>query len=195
LSREKPEPVEWPKIPVVLPNGGRIDPTDPELVPLGDGDLAPRQLTYSHPGDAKSPPCEIVFEVRGGAPVCTSLHLWSDDERQVRAKDLSAIKLDNLRDDVYAMRRYARGPDGAIEHLINWPGSPAYRRDRKRVEQAGSRRQVITAQLLSRVAQVHQGAPEGGRLAAVESAFNVQERQALRYIAAAKKAGLIDGND
>jgi hypothetical protein len=37
------------------------------------------------------------------------------------------------------------------------------------------------------------GAPEGGRLEAVCAAFDVSERQALRYMALAKQKGLIDG--
>lgn len=54
-------------------------------------------------------------------------------------------------------------------------------------------RHSITPEFLSRVAEKHQAAHEGGRLAAVIAAFGpVSERQALRYIAQAKREGLIE---
>jgi hypothetical protein len=56
-------------------------------------------------------------------------------------------------------------------------------------------RRKITPKFLSRVAEIHQAAPEGGRLAAVKVAFMVNERQALRYIAAARKEGWLPPRD
>ena len=48
----------------------------------------------------------------------------------------------------------------------------------------------ITPEFLSRVAEIYQAAPEGGRLEAVVAAFSVSERQAWRYISQAKQEGL-----
>jgi hypothetical protein len=56
-------------------------------------------------------------------------------------------------------------------------------------------RRKITPEFLSRVAEIHRAAPEGGRLAAVKVAFMVNERQALRYIAAARKKGWLPPRD
>lgn len=178
----------WP-ITTKLPDGGRIEVTDSTIVPMGDV-FAHRQLTYIHDGGTARPACKIVFEVRNGVPVCTSLHLWSqpDSETYVRAKHLSGVKLDSLRDDVYAYAGvFTRNPDsgGWIQNMTG------YRQNRKRVERATTRRKV-TPEFLSRVAQLHNGTPEGGRLEAVKAAFGVSERQALRYIARAREEGLIN---
>src|SRR5262249_21771263 len=147
--------------------------------------------TYTYDGDANRPACKVIFEVRNGVPVCTSIHLWSPDGgSHVRAKDLNAIKLDNLRDDVFGyVGVFVPNPDGGLMRKL---GPTAFLQDRKRVERATQRRK-ITPEFLSRVAEIHKAAPEGGRLAAVKAAFKVKERQALRYIDQARRKGLIDG--
>jgi hypothetical protein len=171
-----------------LPDGSRIEVTDPEIVPMGDV-FAHRQLTYSRDGGADRPACKIVFEVRNGVPVCASLHLGSSEsESHVRTKDLNAVKLDDLRDDVYgAAGVFVPNADGGFIRKLG-----RFHDDRKRVEQATQRRKV-TPEFLGRVAEIHNGAAIGGRLEAVRAAFNVSERQALRYIGEAKRRGLIDG--
>jgi hypothetical protein len=105
--------------------------------------------------------------------------------------DLNAIKLDDLRDNVYGLVGvFTRNPDGG--GWVRQLGPASFRRDRKRVESV-TRRRKVTPELLSQVAEVHQAAPERGRLEAVKAAFCVSERQALRYIGEAKQRGLIDG--
>jgi hypothetical protein len=183
------EPVPM-KLVVELDDGGRIEVTDMEPVPMGDV-FAHRQLTYAHDGDADRPACKIVFEVRNGVPVCAGISLGSaDGGTLVRAKDLTAIKLDNLRDDVFALAGvFVPNPDGGLVRKFG-PGS--FHKDRKRTERATQRRK-ITPEFLNRVAEIHNGAPEGGRVAAIKAAFKVKERQALRYIALAKQKELING--
>jgi hypothetical protein len=173
-----------------LLDGGRIEVTDMTPVPMGDV-FAHRELTYTHDGDSGRPACKVVFEVCGGVPVCNSIELSvTDSGTHVRAKDLSAIKLDNLREDVFAhVGVLVPNPDGGLVRRFG-PGS--FHRDRKRIEHA-TRRRKVTPELLSRVAEIHNGAPAGGRLEAVRAAFNVSERQALRYMALAKQRGLTNG--
>lgn len=86
-----------------------------QRMPMGDV-FAHRQLTYTHDGDANRPACKIVYEARHGVPVCASITLGSADSgAHVRAKDLSAIKLDNLRDDVFAhVGVFVPNPDGGL---------------------------------------------------------------------------------
>jgi hypothetical protein len=172
-----------------LPDGSHIEATDPKIVAMGDG-FAHRQLTYTHHGDEKRPACKIVFEVRKAVPVCASVELCSSDSgSHVRTRDLTAIKLDNLRDDVYAAAGvFIPNPDGGFVRKI---GPGAFREDRKRVERATQRRKV-TPEFLSQVAELHNGAVVGGRLEAIKAAFGVSERQALRYIGEAKRRGLIN---
>jgi hypothetical protein len=78
--------------------------------------------------------------------------------------------------------------DGRFVHRLN------YRRDRQRVEQVKTRR-TMTPDLIARVAQIHNTTPEGSRIAAIRAAFGIAERQALRYIAQARKDGLIKNDD
>jgi hypothetical protein len=172
-----------------LPDGARIEATDPELVPMGDA-FAHRQLTYTHDGDATRPACEIVFEVRDRVPICSTLRLGSpESETVVRAKDLNAIRLDDLRDDVYAAKGvFMPDPDGGYVRKI---GPTSFQRDRKRVE-AVTRRRKVTPEFLRQVAEVYKNAPVGGRLRAIETAFFVSERQAIRYKRQAEEMELID---
>jgi hypothetical protein len=171
-----------------LPDGARIEVTDAEIVPMGT-EFAYRQLTYSRDSDDDRPACKIVFEVRDGVPVCSTLCLGSSDGGiQVRARDLKAIKLDDLRDSVYAAAGvFTRNPDGGWVLKLGWASS---KQDRKRVENV-TRRRKVTPEFLSQVAEVHQAAPEGARVEAVKAAFFVSERQALRYIGQAKQRELI----
>ena len=170
-----------------LPDGGQVEVTDTAVVPLGDV-RAYRQLTYTHSGDSDRPACRAVFEVRDEVPVCASFTLEGADGHPVRAKDLRAVKLDELRDDVFAfVGVFVPNPEGGWVLRV---GRGSYHRDRKHVEQAARRRKV-TPELLEKVAAVHQAAPEGERIDAVRAAFGVQTRQALRYISQAKGKGLL----
>jgi hypothetical protein len=170
-----------------LPDGGQIKVTDMKPVQIGDVHTF-RQLTYSHAGNDERAACEIVFEVRDGAPVCARLTFTSDSEHGVRAKDLKAMKLDQLCQDVFGYVVGGPNPSGSGVMVTVGPGS--YLQDREHVERAMRRRRV-TPQLKREVAAVHAAAPERGRMAAVIRAFGVSERQALRYIAAAKRDGFI----
>jgi hypothetical protein len=73
-------------------------------------------------------------------------------------------------------------------------GPGTYRESREHVKKAVTRRRKwkITPEFLEKVAKVHVNAREGQRLAAVQTEFQVEERQALRYIAAAREARLIN---
>jgi hypothetical protein len=189
-----PPGVEWVDMKVVteLADGGKVEATDTAIVPMGEV-FAYRQLTYTHAGDANLPACKIVFEVRNEVPVCTSVHLWSntDSETAVRAKDLSALKLDNLRYDLYAWTGvFVENPDGGwTRKLVS--DRRSFLQDRKSVERATPRRK-LTIDFLTRVAELHNATSAGGRIEAVCDAFDVSERTAFRYIAQAKKRGLIE---
>jgi hypothetical protein len=175
------------KVSYVLSDGGRVEVTDRTLVPMGDV-RAYRQLTYTHDGGNGRPACRIIFEVRDGSPVCSDFSISSVGRISVRAKDLRAFKLDDLRDDVYAhVGVFTPNPTGGWVLTV---GRGSYHRDRKHVEQA-TRRRKVTSELLEKVAKVHSAAPDGARLEAVVSGFQVSPRQALRYIASAKSKGLI----
>jgi hypothetical protein len=172
-----------------LPDGSRIEVTDPEIVPMSDA-FAHRQLTYTRDGSTGQPALRIVFEVRDGVPVCVDFHLSSGSEGQIRAKDLNAVNLDGLRDDVYgAAGVFVANPDGGYVRRV---GLTSFRRDRNHVRRV-TRRRTVTPEILRQVADVHDSTPHGSRIEAIRDEFSVSERTALRYIAQAKQEGLING--
>jgi len=171
-----------------LPDGARIVVTGPKRVPMGEF-FAYEQLTYSRGADGERPAREIVFEVRNREPVCASIKLGGHDETCVQAGDLESIRLDDLRDNIYAcVGVFVPNPDGG--DLIHRIGPAAFLQDRKRVQSVTRRRRLKRAFLME-VAKVHQAAPEGTRIKAVKAAFHVEDSQANRYIKAARKEGLI----
>lgn len=149
------------------------------VVPMGDG-YAFQRITYTKGN------CRLVFEVRNGLPGCVSAEFTSKGSF-IRPKDLAAIRLDDIRADVYGLTGVTKAADGRFVHRMNFD------RDSKRVDQIKTRRK-LTPEFLAEVATVVREAPEGGRIDAVRAAFGVSLRQALRYMAQAKKHGLIDDN-
>jgi hypothetical protein len=180
-----------------LPDGGSVEVTNATVVPMGDV-WAYEQLTYTHPGNdspghRSRPACRIVFEVRNGVPICTTASLSSAGQITVRPKDFRALKLDELRSDVYAyVGVLVPNPDVPGQLMIRVGPGVSYREGREHVKQVTHRRR-ITPELLERVAKVCATAREGAQMEAVKAAFQVGDRQAWRYIAGARKAGLIDG--
>lgn len=175
-----------------LPDGGHLKVTEGEIVPLGEL-FAHREITYYRPASDVDPAVELVFTVRDGVPMCTSVRLWSGDgDPAVRVKDLKKIPLERLVHDVFAYVGIYRPNPNEVGGYIHTRGSAElYRRDRKYVERATARRK-ITPDFLQRVAEVHNGAAEGSRIAAVRDEFDgVSESQAKRYIKAARERGFI----
>jgi len=150
---------------------------------MGDGG-AFEHVTYRRGG------VEIVFEVRDRVPVCTKVLLTPDpDTREpLRAKDLTAIRLDDIREDVYAAVGVFKG--NPTDGWVHEGGRESARRDRRKVREAVKRR-TITTVLLQQVAATH-AAAAGAKVAAVADAFGVDKRTAHRYIAAAREKGLME---
>ena len=134
--------------------------TDDEMVPLGEF-FAERVVERRIEQDGLT--YVAVFEVRGGVPYCTKISIEADPSTVVRQKHLDALKLNQMRDDTYALvglcERTLRD-DGHYTYTRNH-GGPAFRRHRKNVERATKRRRV-TPEFLRKVAEVHASArPEG----------------------------------
>ncbi|MGD9622528.1 MAG: hypothetical protein AB7G47_13220 [Mycolicibacterium sp.] len=175
-----------------LADGGRIEATDRELVPMGDC-YAAREVTYSHPGSADRPACRIVFEIKQSIPVCTSLSLTAADniETSVMPKHLTAISLENLRRDVYGyVGVFKANPETGELYRSIRQGS--FRSDSNTADKATRRSKLESPEFLQRVADVHDSAPKGATVEAVMAAFNRKQRQALRYIREARDKGFIN---
>ncbi len=99
--------------------------------------------------------------------------------------------MEGLRDDAVTWFGVTRPNPNGGRVLVRGPG--ARRGDRREVETAAARRR-ITPEFLRRVKDVHRSAPEGRNLAAVKEEFNVEERQALRYIKRANAMRPIEKN-
>jgi hypothetical protein len=160
-------------------------------VPLGDR-FAHQRIAYHHRGDDHRPAAWIAYEIRNGVPVCTGIAMWSNDQNQVRTRDLSATWLERVRDKAYAATGiFTANPSGGWVRTLG-PGTlPA---DARQVKRAATSPRKMTPEFLTRVAEVYNSTPLGSRTEAVCAAFNPtpHQRTALRWIHMAKKAGLID---
>ncbi len=179
-----------------LPGGGTVEVTDRAFVPFGNKGLyTHRELTYRHPGDVTRLPHTVVFQTGdAGIPVCASVRVDADGGTGVMTKHLKALRLEEIRADVFAFAGlYTRTPQGDYMRRL---GRAEFETNRGAVAKVGSRRRM-TPHLLAQIASIHNGATPGGKIAAVKNAFHVERRQALRYISAARDAGLIseDGNE
>ena len=119
-------------------------------------------------------------------PGCVSIKLCAGDDF-IRTKDLTAIKLDQLRDEaVNAVGMMIPDPDGGHDAPVKIV--------RKALRQATTRRKINT-DFLRRIAETYKNAPAGDRAEPIRATFGVSTRQAWRCIAQAREKGLLDGND
>jgi hypothetical protein len=81
-------------------------------------------------------------------------------------------------------------PAGGFVHIF---GAAAYLDDDRLIRRTTRRK--LTRQRLERIADVYGAAREGQHTDAIMRKFNVGERQALRYIAAARHEGFIKPDD
>ncbi|WP_197377554.1 hypothetical protein [Mycolicibacterium baixiangningiae] len=160
-----------------LPDGGNVEITDDQYADMGSG-FSYRVVTY------RKDAVEIVFEIRDGVPGCVSIKIAGEDGF-IRQKDLAAIRLADIREEVYTAVGIGSFTTEGDDYELSSPEA------RKALTRATTRRKVDD-NLLRRVAEVHQSVPEGGRIAAVMGAFHVSERQALRYIRSANDRGFLN---
>lgn len=166
-------------------------PTDSEVVPVGDHGL-PTQLRYWHEGGDEQPGCVIEIEVWDGTPVCTRAELIGkpDSPIPVRSKDLKALAamVDPIIERAGVMFGFSR--NGAAGWGLAQPGSIDDQRARLRSVRS-SRRRLDNPVFLKEVAEVYNSAPKP-KVTAIVDAFDCSERNAYRFIGAAREAGLID---
>jgi len=167
-------------------------------VVVGDR-LVPPVIEVDFPGADGQPSLYMLIEMIDGVPRCTEITFKrTEDGREIRDKDIRAISK-------------AEGLDAWIETFVTLcsgelvPSEKAgqvtavYRSDPNTVRtgmrairdvRKGSRR-PLTPDRKQRVADVY-NAQESGGIEAVEAAFSVSRSTAVRYIRAAREAGLIE---
>lgn len=156
--------------------------------------LVPTQIEVLLPGADGQPRLEMFIEVIDGVPRCTELLLKRTEAgREIRPRDLRAIDLEDFVETFVAMvsAEIVEVKDGVAKSVVR-AGEDFVRDGAKAVRQSrkGSRR-AMTDDRRQRVADVY-NAQESGGIEAVEVAFAVSRSTAIRYINAARDAGLIE---
>jgi hypothetical protein len=178
--------------PCQLPDGGVVEVTDATIVPLGEV-RAFREITYTHSGGNDLPACRIVFDIRDGVSGCASFSLTRTDRNAILVKDLRAFKLEEIRLDTLAyIGVWVPDPSTPGEWMLRLGPGPHLRENLRHVEQSDRRpRRARTPERVEKAAKAHAAAPDGQQVEAVKKELGVEDRQASRYIADARKAGLI----
>ena len=159
--------------------------------------LVPTPIEVDLPGADGQPALFMRIEVIEGVPRCTEVTVRSTDGgREVRSKDLRAILEEGLDSwvEVFVSLCSAEITERTGEHLaaVHRSGEEAVRKGMRTIRDVrkGSRR-PMTGERRQRVADVY-NAQESGGIEAVEAAFAVSRSTAVRYIRAARDAGLIE---
>lgn len=150
---------------------------------------------YRCEGGDGQPGYEYTFEVWDGVPVCTEVKLTAKPAERVhvRAKDLKAVA-GRIEDDLHRLLPYLvweRNPHG--RGFVRRSGDWRRPDTRKAVESARgtTRRKMAQPGFLQSVADTYKAA-SGPGVEAVATVFEVQTRQAWRYIEKARKGGFLD---
>ncbi len=151
-------------------------------------------IKYRSEGADGQPGYEYRFEVWNGVPVCTEVKLLAkpDERVHIRAKDVKAVA-SRLEDDLHRVLPHLvweRNPHGG---LVRRTGRGQQDVGRKLFQSARKTvRRKMTAEFLQSVADAYKAA-SGPGVEAVAAVFEVQTRQAWRYIEKAREKGLLDG--
>lgn len=161
---------------------------------VGDRLLA-SPIEVDLPGADGQPRLEMLIEVIEGVPRCTELTLRrTEGGREIRPRDLRAIELENFVETFVALvaSEIVERDGGSISAVVR--GDEASVRGGMKTVRAARRgsRRPMTDERRKRVAHVY-NAQEAGGIEAVELAFQVSRSTAIRYINAARDAGLIQG--
>ena len=155
----------------------------------------PTPIDIDFPGAGGQPALTMKIEVIKGVPRCTHLQFsQAEAGREVREKDLRAVKLDEWVETFVAIcSGRITNSDGTVTRIAYSRSESDIRAGIKEVSKAraGSRRQ-LTDEVKRKTAEVYNAHDKGG-IAAVEAAFSVSRSTAIRYINAAKSEGLING--
>jgi hypothetical protein len=173
-----------------LEDGGTLSTTD-DMQSVGEHGI-PSKMTYRHEGGENQPALEMTIEVRGGAPVCTEVRLTANQVGHVRVKDviLLASFLESRVEDLAVIAAWEPTTRGSWSQTLPDSDYQAKVRTVRSARQAARRK--LTPERLAKVAEVYR-VTEGSKLDAIRTEFSVSERTAARYVAEARKQGLLDG--
>lgn len=160
---------------------------------LIEGVEVPTWVELTTTGGA-DPDMHVRVELRGGSPVLTELS-WKAGPGQggIQQKHLRQTEVTKLVTDlvVSTMRTNEMVPVGEAPEVTALRQSKAAARrfvDRQRLPRA---RRVMTDEFLQEVARIYQENATGKPTKAVGEVFNVQSRQASKYVDAARRRGYL----
>jgi len=162
---------------------------------IGDR-MVPQSVYVNFPGVDGQPRLTMTIDSSSGVPRCTDLRIESvEGGREVRTKDLRAVEVDNWIEAIVplAMAQVVSEGPGGTNSVVRVPDSnsadfKAAKATLTRARRIGRRK--VNDDLYRRVAEVYKS--EDLRPAeAVRLAFGVADRTAFRYIAEARKRGLL----
>lgn len=166
-----------------------------DKVRIGDR-MVPHSVYVTLPGVDGQPRLTMTIDSSSGVPRCTDLRIESvEGGREVRTKDIRAVEVDNWIEAIVPLTMaqvVSEGP-GGTNSVVRVPDSnsadfKAAKATLTRARRVGRRK--VNDDLLRRVAEVYTS--EDLRPAeAVQLAFGVAARTAFRYIAEARKRGLL----
>lgn len=153
------------------------------VVTVGDR-LLPAEILVTFPGK-NQPALTMRIVVRKGIPVCTELSLKADETTEVRAKDLSLVRIDDWLE--YITAACSESAESSVI-TVGEPDAGAL----KAVRQARkATRRSVTPEILERVAGIYREHIADRPVQAVMAAFGTSERTAARYVERCRAEGLL----
>ena len=175
---------------------GHAEWREDSYVVVGDRYL-PSKIEVVFPGgsDSPQPGLEFTIEVIRELPTVTRVELKArEGGRGVRPKDLDNIRLrlNDWTEDIVAasMREVQSNVDGNLV-VVDRADSRNANIKATRAMRSGAYRKC-TPEHLARVAAVHREHADDAPVLAVQMAFGTSHRNAYRWVAAAREAGLIE---
>ncbi|MGW0035735.1 hypothetical protein [Gordonia sp. NPDC003376] len=161
---------------------------DSTVETVGDR-LLPAEILVRFPGK-NQPSLTMRIVVRQGVPVCTELSLKADETTEVRAKDLSLVRIDDWMEYVTAACSESAG--SSFVTVPSEPDADALQsvRQAKKAGRTAARRSV-TPEILEKVAAIYREHIADRPVQAVMRAFDTSERTAARYVERCRKEGLL----
>lgn len=177
--------------------------------------LVPETIVVDLNGDGEQPSLRMKIEVRQGIPICAELRLTAQpDGREIRPKDLRAIRIDSWIEQVVGLCSHEQPEPGGLIHLSAPPppdgskqegarykdivadGRNAQRARRGAVRQPGPGRPRVPSERLQQVADLYRRHANGGRpLQVVADVLGVSERTAARYVEKCRVDGVLPPRD
>jgi hypothetical protein len=160
-----------------------------DSVRVGDR-VVPRVISVVFPSSEGQPGLDFEIKVVKGVPRCSVLTIRADDAgREVRSKDVRAVRLEDwLEEIVAAASEQVVSDEGGVTTTVISTSEDARQRAIRSVREArrGGRRK-ITPELLARVAEVYLAHQDERPVEAVMSAFLTSYRTAARYVQLARE--------